>query len=229
MKNLLNDVSKFQKAYGAPCNHVLTIPTKADMIRRLLLQTEEFFELLEAHSVSGVAELKEKLEAVIKESQPAVDMTSVADALVDSMYIAVGTGLEYGIPLDSVWDAVQKSNMAKFVDGKAIRNEYGKVVKPEGWEPPDVWAAISRGTEAEWVTEDAPPVDSVHWQNPNAIPSNGWYWVKDQNNDVYATCLYVDHMKNYGNLSVFAIPLTERGIYTLLRREHEQGTNLVRF
>lgn len=68
------------------------------------------------------------------------DLVGIADGIADTIYIAIGNALEYGIPLDKVWDAVQRSNMAK-VDpetGKVKRREDGKVLKPDGWTPPDI-------------------------------------------------------------------------------------------
>lgn len=75
------------------------------------------------------------------------DILEVADALGDIMYIAAGTALEFGIPLDHVWDAIHMSNMAKInpETGKAYHfREDGKVLKPEGWTPPDIAGALNK-------------------------------------------------------------------------------------
>lgn len=37
-----------------------------------------------------------------------------ADGLVDLIYVALGSGVRYGLDLPAVWDAVQRANMAKF-------------------------------------------------------------------------------------------------------------------
>jgi hypothetical protein len=37
--------------------------------------------------------------------------------------------------------------MAKLVDGKVLRREYGKVMKPEGWTPPELGAILDKHTE----------------------------------------------------------------------------------
>ena len=66
------------------------------------------------------------------------DLVQIADALADMIYIALGTAVAYGIPLDRVFAEVHKSNMAKLVDGKVIRRADGKVQKPIGWTPPDI-------------------------------------------------------------------------------------------
>ena len=41
-----------------------------------------------------------------------------------------------GIDIDAVFAAVHASNMEKAPNGVVIRREDGKVLKPEGWEPP---------------------------------------------------------------------------------------------
>lgn len=61
----------------------------------------------------------------------------VGDALVDLSYFIAGMGLEMGLPMDRMWDEVQRANMDKFPGGVALRRPDGKVVKPEGWKPPD--------------------------------------------------------------------------------------------
>lgn len=67
------------------------------------------------------------------------DFVEIADALADMIYIANGTALSYGIPLDPVFKEVHRSNMNKLgKDGKPIYREDGKVTKPEGWTAPQI-------------------------------------------------------------------------------------------
>lgn len=71
------------------------------------------------------------------------DMVEVADGIIDSIYVLVGMGLELGLPLEALWNEVQRSNMSKAVeqpDGtfKVVRRADGKILKPEGWTPPDI-------------------------------------------------------------------------------------------
>lgn len=71
------------------------------------------------------------------------DIVEAADALADMVYVIAGAALVYGVDLDAVFDVVHKSNMAKLgPDGKPIYREDGKVMKPEGWTPPDVAAVL---------------------------------------------------------------------------------------
>lgn len=71
------------------------------------------------------------------------DKAEIADALSDIIYFAIGTARIYGFPLPEVWNEVQKTNMAKAQKGgKVQRNEKGKIIKPPGWEPPDIQSIL---------------------------------------------------------------------------------------
>lgn len=67
------------------------------------------------------------------------DPVLIAGELVDLIYVSVFTALEYGIPLDKVWNEIQRANMDKrWPDGHFHLNEFGKVIKPEGWKKADI-------------------------------------------------------------------------------------------
>jgi predicted HAD superfamily Cof-like phosphohydrolase len=97
------------------------------------------------------------------------DIVEVADGIADSIVVLVGTALELGIDLTAVWNEVHRSNMAKFpecihcrgtgtialseevytncmkCDGRGtliIRREDGKILKPDGWVPPNIPQAL---------------------------------------------------------------------------------------
>lgn len=86
------------------------------------------------------------VEEVLKELLPAIarrDLIETADAIIDSIYVLIGMGKELGLPMTALWNAVQQSNMAKAVlqpDGSFKVNHRldGKILKPEGWTPPDI-------------------------------------------------------------------------------------------
>lgn len=65
------------------------------------------------------------------------DITSQAEALIDTIYLALGTLVEMGVNPDILFRIVQHANMSKlWEDGKPHYNEMGKVIKPAGWEDP---------------------------------------------------------------------------------------------
>jgi predicted HAD superfamily Cof-like phosphohydrolase len=67
------------------------------------------------------------------------DDEAVLDALVDLVYIALGTAYRRGWDFGEAWRRVHEANMAK-ERGKANNSKYGSpfdIVKPEGWVGPD--------------------------------------------------------------------------------------------
>jgi predicted HAD superfamily Cof-like phosphohydrolase len=66
-------------------------------------------------------------------------LAAVAREMVDEIYTIIGTAGEMGIDLAEVWDVVHRTNMAKVGGGT---DDQGKVLKPEGWQEPDVESAI---------------------------------------------------------------------------------------
>ena len=65
------------------------------------------------------------------------DVTEIADALTDILYVTYGAGHAFGIDLDKCFQEVQNSNMSKLgTDGKPIYLEDGKIMKgPNYFEP----------------------------------------------------------------------------------------------
>lgn len=110
-------VEQFHSATDTPIKKTagLDVPAERRELRVKLL-TEEFFEYLTAE----------------KED----DLVEISDALCDLIYIACGTALEYGIPLEECMAEVCESNEEKIVDGYVLRREDGKIIKPEGWVAP---------------------------------------------------------------------------------------------
>ena len=109
-----------------------------------LLEFNEAFDIpkLDAPGLSSedmielrIKLLKEEVEEYA-EAARAGDMVEVLDALADIGYILAGTIINHGMQhiYDNAFNEVHRSNMAKLVDGKVIRREDGKVLKPEGWQ-----------------------------------------------------------------------------------------------
>ena len=47
-----------------------------------------------------------------------------------------------GIDFDKIWKEVKSSNMSKFVEGKFIKNDAGKIMKPKTYFKPDIKKAL---------------------------------------------------------------------------------------
>lgn len=83
--------------------------------------------------------VKEENEEYLQAAQNN-DLTEVADALGDMLYILCGTIIEHGLQhkIEQVFDEIQRSNMSKLgPDGEPIYREDGKVLKGPGYFKPD--------------------------------------------------------------------------------------------
>lgn len=84
------------------------------------LMEEEFKEFIQAHWERNDLEM--------------------LDGCMDLIWVTLGFCHMKGFDVTGAWDEVLRSNMAK-VDrqtGKVKRREDGKILKPEGWKPPDL-------------------------------------------------------------------------------------------
>lgn len=76
------------------------------------------------------------------------DDAGMFDALLDLVYVVLGTAHLLGLPWEEGWDAVHLANLKKVrakPDGSdSKRGTKWDVVKPEGWEPPDIAAVLRR-------------------------------------------------------------------------------------
>lgn len=117
--NIVSDVRNFHIACDVSVADTPTIPARIREDLRVRLIAEESEELLIALANR--------------------DFPKIADGIADLIYVCVGAALEYGIPLEKVWELVQQANMAK-VDpgtGKVHRRADGKILKPHNWIAPD--------------------------------------------------------------------------------------------
>ena len=114
------DVVEFQEAIGVPVGSESDFglsPERMGLRRRLI--EEEVCELFDA------------LDAEPPEN--------IAKEAVDVVVVVLGLMAEMGIPFDAVWNEVHRSNMEKIgPDGKLVKREDGKVLKPPGWTAPDI-------------------------------------------------------------------------------------------
>jgi hypothetical protein len=65
-----------------------------------------------------------------------------ADAFTSAVSTLTAIHGFYYLPL---WQEVHRSNMAKLRDGKLVRREDGKILKPEGWTAPDFTEILAVG------------------------------------------------------------------------------------
>ena len=62
------------------------------------------------------------------------------DALIDILVVTIGALHSIGVDAEGAWNEVMRTNFAKIdpETGKVRKREDGKVLKPQGWTPPDL-------------------------------------------------------------------------------------------
>lgn len=84
--------------------------------------------------------MKEENEEYLEAAQNN-DLTEVADALGDMLYILCGTIIEHGMQhkIEEVFNEIQRSNMSKLgSDGRPVYREDGKVLKGPNYFKPEI-------------------------------------------------------------------------------------------
>jgi NTP pyrophosphatase (non-canonical NTP hydrolase) len=94
---------------------------------RAQLHDEEHDELIDALVRLEGGRMVEGDDRVLREA--------VARELADVLYIAYGTAHALDLDLDLAFERVHAANMAKL--GGPKRDD-GKLLKPDGWQPPDM-------------------------------------------------------------------------------------------
>ena len=145
MKEAYEQVTEFHRATGVPILKKVRVPEdRIDL--RLKIIGEEYTELIEACGYvvheqafpdkhpSGVE------ETPMPERENSPDPVEIADALADLAYVVIGTAIEFGINLPSVFNEVHRSNLTK-VDpktGYVKKRSDGKVLKGPNFQPPSI-------------------------------------------------------------------------------------------
>jgi NTP pyrophosphatase (non-canonical NTP hydrolase) len=111
--NLFKDIDTFQTA----CDQE---PSEENYNMYLTLIEEEYYELVDA------AKEGDRIEQL--------------DALIDILVVTIGAIRAGGFDGEGAWQEVMRTNFAKIdpETGKVRKREDGKVLKPEGWTPPNL-------------------------------------------------------------------------------------------
>ena len=128
-----NQVSRFQKAMEQPIDTELS---SKQLILRMSFIDEEVKELRD-EVLTAVKELEET-KAVSHQVH-----VNLLKELGDVMYVASGFAVTFGLPIYRAFDRIHESNMSKMVDGKAIKNDEGKVMKGPNYRPPILGDLVS--------------------------------------------------------------------------------------
>ena len=120
-EDLLGDVNRFHNKFGFKKNEKVGIPKDPELVN---FRTSFLME-----------ELAEYTQAITKK-----DDAGALDALIDIVYIALGTAWLFNMPFEKGWREVQIANMKK-IRAKSKSKKRGTefdVIKPKGWRAPNI-------------------------------------------------------------------------------------------
>ena len=119
--DLIDDIDRFHKKFGFEKTDKPDIPDDSELVN---FRTSFLLE-----------ELAEYSQAITKK-----DTAGALDALVDIVYIALGTAWLFNLPFERAWKEVQRANMEKIraKDTTGKRGTKFDVIKPKGWKAPNI-------------------------------------------------------------------------------------------
>jgi len=122
MTNPFRDQEKFMKA----CDQTTDTPNPEQFKLYVKLMAEESQELSVA--------------------MQAADQVETLDALIDILVVTIGAIHSAGFDAEGAWKEVMRTNFAKIdkATGKVNKREDGKVLKPDGWTPPELAPFIKK-------------------------------------------------------------------------------------
>jgi predicted HAD superfamily Cof-like phosphohydrolase len=101
-------------------------------------------------------ETQELLVDLVKENLIPKPLDKQLDALVDLVYVALGSAYLQGFDFDEAWRRVHEANMKKVRAMRTVDSKRGStydVIKPQGWSPPDLSDLVS-------AVPNAPPAST---------------------------------------------------------------------
>lgn len=122
----MTDVFEDQRRFMTACDQTVGNYNKDQFDLYVNLIKEEVSELHEAISIE--------------------DRVEQLDALLDIIVVAVGAIHSLGVYEHNAWREVSNTNDAKVdpTTGKVRKREDGKVLKPDGWSPPNLEQFVKR-------------------------------------------------------------------------------------
>lgn len=116
MTNPFRDQEKFMRA----CDQTIDEFNNQQLTLYLNLIREEYDELMQANQED--------------------DRLEMLDALIDILVVTIGAIHSMGADAEGAWKEVMATNFNKIdkQSGRVRKREDGKVLKPQGWLPPDL-------------------------------------------------------------------------------------------
>lgn len=120
-ERMFEDIKAFSIKFGLPKLKYPGFLDPDDMVYRIDFIQEELDELIDATDAG--------------------DLEGALDALVDIMYVTLGTAWLMNLPIEKAWERVHHANMQKvradsLADPRSKRNHPWDIVKPKDWVSP---------------------------------------------------------------------------------------------
>lgn len=145
-------VKKFTEETGSVIPTIPKSMGKEQTFFLIKMMLDEIMEL--GATVENSQEVKERMTQMIENSEnlPKLEVDEVgiiaeqSDALVDSYYYSLNAMAKQGVNMSKVFNIVHKANMDKrdSETGKFLKRDDGKIIKPDGWNMPDIRTEIIR-------------------------------------------------------------------------------------
>lgn len=146
MQDQLRAVRDFHEKHNFPCDQEVqtSCPAALDYLADTLhsisvsaLKSGEVFSPADLACVRMhliTEEAAELAKALVRG-----DRVAAADAIGDLLYVVVGAAVSFGLPLDKIFDEIQKSNMTK-----AVRDPLDTRLRTKGasYVPPNIQAIV---------------------------------------------------------------------------------------
>lgn len=90
-----------------------------------------------------------------RQSWTTENVSAMLDDIVDSIYVLVFAAHKFGLPLEDAWNRVCEANLEKVRHG-VVKDEGGKIQKPPGWKPPNIWELVEacfQNSQRRWNFE----------------------------------------------------------------------------
>ncbi|QNJ57099.1 nucleotide pyrophosphohydrolase [Gordonia phage Rabbitrun] len=146
------DVAHFMRGGGQEVRYFPTIPTRegtaydeghrdefvfATIVQGLANGIKDSANIHKSEQLLSMALLLEEVGELFQ-GIANNDPVEIADGSTDVKVIVLGIDNRFGLPAQELFDEVHRSNMSKFVDGKAVRDAAGKIQKGPNYSPPQL-------------------------------------------------------------------------------------------
>lgn len=108
------------------------------------MQFEELAEKMEVLQLPDIADTLRSIADKFKNGHldscfDKADRADMLDADIDLAWVTFGSAFSQGADVYGAFAEVARANLSKIVDGVVRKDSNGKVMKPDGWKPPDLY------------------------------------------------------------------------------------------